>query len=84
MVPVCFFVCPILVQCIVCLLIIIYSNPGNQRDLNLVLLQAVKAGYLESTEVMIDAGASANTQDAYDNTPLLLASEMGNFKMVIL
>ena len=57
-------------------------HSGNQGELNMVLMQAVKAGFFESTKVMLDAGADPNTEDAYDNTPLLLAAEMGNESLV--
>ena len=50
--------------------------------MNLVLVQAIKCGFVESTQVMLDAGADPNTKDAYDNTPLLLAAEMGHETLV--
>jgi hypothetical protein len=57
-------------------------HTGKRQDLDLVLIQAIKAGHVESTLVLLDAGADANTRDAYENTPLLLASEMGHEPLV--
>jgi ankyrin repeat protein len=53
----------------------------KQRDLDLALLHAVKAGFPECTEALLSAGANPNTRDSHENAPLALACETGCFKI---
>ena len=55
---------------------------SRDRDLDLALLHAVKAGFLECTEILLSAGANPNTTDAHGNTPLIHACEIGNYGIV--
>ena len=56
---------------------------GNQaEELSTALLYAVKAGFVRCAEVLIQAGADPNNQDAYDNTPLICACQIGSEAIV--
>ena len=58
-------------------------NSGiKQRDLDLALLHAVKAGFQECAEVLLLAGANPSATDSHDNMPLTHACESGNFRML--
>ena len=58
-------------------------NSGlKQRDLDLALLHAAKAGLPECTEILVTAGANVNARDAHDDTPLTHASENGNYRIL--
>ena len=49
----------------------------RQRDLDHGLMQAVKSGHVESCDVLLRAGACANMRDSYENTPLMVACDLG-------
>ncbi|KAK2154835.1 hypothetical protein LSH36_256g05003 [Paralvinella palmiformis] len=56
---------------------------GNQADeLSTALLYAVKAGFVQCVQVLISAGANPNIQDAYENTPLICACQVGSLPIV--
>ena len=53
----------------------------KQRDLDLALVHAVRAGFTQCADILLATGSYVDARDSFENTCLILASESGNVEM---
>ena len=68
------------VAAVVTLVVLVWSCA--KADVNLALLKATEAGNLQNVKTLLAKGASVDTKDPFDRTPLMLSAVGGHTEIV--